>query len=65
MPSDKSNGDAVAIINNEGIGYAVRHYISGSAFKDPETAKRWKAADDALCALVEHLERETGQEVEG
>lgn len=58
----KTNGDAVAIIGNEGIGYAVRHYINGDSFKDPVTAALWNAADKSLTALVLHLERETGQE---
>lgn len=65
MPDLYTNGDAVDILDNEGVGYAVRHYTSGSAFKDPETRKLWDAADNALGELVTYLERETGREVEG
>ena len=57
-----TNGDAVDIIENEGVGYAVQHYISGDYFKDPVTAALWNAADKSLKALVEHLKRETGRE---
>lgn len=59
-----TNGDAVNIIETEGLSYAVLHYCSGDDFKDPETAARWKAADDSLSALVGYLEEETGREVE-
>lgn len=62
MPGEKTNGDAVAIIGNEGLAYAVRHYIEGDAFKDPVTAGLWDAASNTLDELVAHLERETGQE---
>lgn len=63
MPDElRTNGDAVDIIENEGLDYAVRHYISGSAFKDPDTARLWTAADGALNALVNHLTAETGRD---
>lgn len=60
----KTNGEAVDIIENEGLGYAVQHYISGDAFADPKTARLWNDADRALATLVTHLERETGREVQ-
>lgn len=62
MAGTRTNGDAVGIIQNEGLDYAVRHYIDGEEFKDPETARLWKLSDACLSALVEHLKRETGQE---
>lgn len=61
---DKTNGYAVDIIEGEGLDYAVRHYIDGSAFKDPETASLWTEAGQALNALVEHLENETGRDID-
>jgi hypothetical protein len=61
----RTNGDAVDIIENEGLGYAVQHYISGDSFADAKTARLWNEADRALAALVTHLERETGREVTG
>lgn len=60
----RTNGDAVDIIENEGLGYAVQHYISGSAFADAKTARLWNAADSALTELAEHLARETGRDVQ-
>lgn len=60
-----TNGDAVDIIENEGLGYAIRHYTSGDDFKDPETHRLWDAADKALVELVEYLEAETGREING
>jgi hypothetical protein len=51
-----SNIEACQIIANEGVGYAVQHYIRGSEFKDPETVKLWNAADVALDNLLEYLE---------
>lgn len=58
-----TNGVAVDIIENEGVGYAVQHYIDGDAFKDPETVRLWKAADKGLKDLCEYLANETGREV--
>lgn len=58
-----SNGDAVDIIENEGLGYAVQNYTSGDSFKDPETKRLWNEADAALTTLVAYLEKETGREI--
>jgi hypothetical protein len=61
---EATNGDAVDIIENEGLGYAVQCYTSGDDFKDPKTAMLWTEADKALGALVAYLERETGREID-
>lgn len=60
---EATNGDAVDRIEQEGIGYAVRHYCDGSYFKDPVTADLWNKAEKALNDLCDYLERETGREV--
>jgi hypothetical protein len=60
-----TNGTAIDIIENEGIGYAVLHYTSGDAFKDPETQIRWQNAAGSLEALIEYLQDETGREIDG
>ena len=60
-----TNGDAIDLIENEGLDYAVRHYTSGSSFKDSDTGLLWDEAANALNNLVNHLERETGREVDG
>lgn len=65
MPDDlKTNGYAVDTIENEGLEYAVRHYIGGDAFKDPVTARLWKTADEALTELVNYLKAETGRDLD-
>lgn len=65
MPDTYTNGDLVDIIENESLGYAVQHYLGAEHIEDRETAKLWKAADEALGALVKRLERQTGREVAG
>jgi len=60
-----TDGDAVDIIESEGMGYAVEHYCDGSNFESEETAKLWDAAQSALNDLRKHLERQTGREVYG
>lgn len=59
---DKTNGYAVDIIENEGIGYAVQHYIDGDSFKDPETRRLWNEASLALSELESYLRAETGRD---
>lgn len=51
-----TNTDAVDIIENEGIGYAVLHYCDADNFIDPKTQLLWKSAELALKDLQEHLE---------
>lgn len=50
-----SNDRACQIIANEGIGYAVQHYINATEFSDIETARLWNEADIALDNLEAHL----------
>lgn len=50
-----SNKEARDIIESEGVGYAVQHYISGDSFKDKKTAELWNKAEAALNELEEHL----------
>lgn len=64
MSDKETNGYAVDTIENEGLAYAVRHYCSGSTFKDEDTAFLWDQAATALDALIRHLENETGREIE-
>lgn len=63
MAGERTNGDAVDIIESEGLEYAVRHYIDGVEFKDPETVRLWVAAEAAMNSLVEYLQRETGRDL--
>lgn len=43
------------IVEDEGLDYAVRHYMSSDSIKSEETAQLWSAASDALEALAKHL----------
>jgi len=40
----------------EGWGYAVRHYCRGSNWKDPKTTQLWDKAEAALKELEDYLE---------
>lgn len=42
-------------IENEGVGYAVLHYMDSTSIRSPETKKLWDDAENALKALMEHL----------
>lgn len=57
-----TNGDAVDIIENEGVGYAVQHYVSGSWFKDDTTERLWTNAANALELLQDYLRKDTGRD---
>jgi hypothetical protein len=66
MASDNkqyTNGDAVDIIDNDGLAYAVRHYCDGSYFHDAVTAALWDKAADGLNELVRYLKKETGRDL--
>lgn len=60
-----TNGDVIDRIEQEGIGYAIMHYMDSSHIKDPETVRLWDNASNALSELVTYLERDTGREVDG
>jgi hypothetical protein len=62
--SKYTNGDAVDIIENEGLEYAVRHYCDAGSFKDPQTVRLWDKAEESLTNLVNYLQVETGREVQ-
>jgi hypothetical protein len=42
-------------VDQEGLDYAVRHYMSGDSCQNPETAKLWDEAAAALNNLAAHL----------
>lgn len=46
------------IIVNEGLDYAVRHYMGSEHIENPITKKLWDAAETALNELVKHLHLE-------
>lgn len=44
-----------SIVENEGIGYAVLHYMGADRVENPVTAKLWEDAEKALKALSDRL----------
>ena len=58
-----TDGDAVDIIENEGLEYAVRHYCDGTYFESGKTGSYWTAAQRALNNLVDHLREQTGRDI--
>jgi hypothetical protein len=52
----KSKAEVKSIVENEGIGYAVTSYMSESCIEDPELAKAWKEAREALERIEALLE---------
>lgn len=55
--SDKKYTDheVAMIVEDEGIGYAVLHYMAADNCKNPETEELWNQAEIALKNLAEHL----------
>ena len=63
-PHSLPNREACAIIENEGIAYAVCDYIGSEAFADLDTRILWAAAEHSLNALRKHL-RDSGCDLDG
>lgn len=62
MPEEKvSVANAAARCEQEGIGYAVQHYMSGKHIADPECAKLWDEAAAALNKLEAYFEKKMGK----
>lgn len=45
-------------VEQEGLDYAVRHYMDGRSIQNPVTAQLWDNAAAALNALAEYLHLE-------
>lgn len=43
-----SNRKVAQIVDSEGIGYAVQHYMSADSIADPELASLWQQAAEVL-----------------
>lgn len=44
------------LIEQEGLDYAIQHYLDPQQIQDPETKRLWLRAKHALDALAKHLE---------
>lgn len=52
MSKKKYSIEQVAdIVNSEGLGYAVQHYMSADQIADPELKKQWGNAKVALSII--------------
>lgn len=50
-----TNKQVAEIVENEGLGYAVQHYMSSEDIKDKELAKQWEVAKGALNTITNIL----------
>jgi hypothetical protein len=46
-----SNRTVAQIVDNEGIGYAIQHYMSADSIADPELAALWTQANEILSKI--------------
>lgn len=50
-----SNEDVTSIIDNEGLSYAIQHYIGSNQIEDPKLAVLWKEARCILDKICDYL----------
>lgn len=63
MAEEQTNRYVAERIEQEGLDYAIRHYMGSDGFTDRETARLWDEAEKALNALVKHL-HDSGCEID-
>lgn len=54
----------VDIINSEGTGYAVQHYLGYDNIQDEELARLWKIGEETLNAIESYIEKYMGEDFE-
>jgi hypothetical protein len=52
----KSNAEVAAIIESEGLGYAIQCYMSADSIEDKVLATYWEEAKEVLDKIEEYLE---------
>ena len=55
MEKTLSNNDVANVVENEGLGYAVMHYMDSSNIQNKELAELWDKAEEACTNLEEYL----------
>lgn len=60
-----SNEEVFALIENEGIGYAIQDYLSADKIADEELAQMWSEAKQLLSAIEDYLNDYTPSEDDG
>ena len=56
-PAKKTAGDVLAIIDCQGLGYALTDYMCADSIEDGELKDAWKQAQDAI-EKIRHLTEE-------
>lgn len=56
MSRKLTNKTVAGIIESEGIGYAIKDYLSPDQIKDPVLAKLWETAREAINAVEEYVD---------
>jgi len=56
MSEKRSIQDVADIVEIEGLGYAVSNYLSAENIEEPELARQWKIAKEALTAIENIIE---------
>jgi hypothetical protein len=51
----KTNEQVAAVVENEGLDYAITSYMSASTIEDPELADLWSQAADILGQIEDKL----------
>lgn len=62
-----TNEDILGIVENEGLDYAIQHYLSPSDIEDPTLKEIWTKAKiylDKVSAFLEDVEAELDSEEE-
>lgn len=54
MPKD--NFYVATVVEDEGLGYAIQHYMNGDSFEDRELAEMWDKCQELLEAIDKKLE---------
>jgi hypothetical protein len=54
MSDEKYSIEQVAdIVESEGLGYAIQHYMSADSIEDEDLARLWRIAKEALDQIVD------------
>lgn len=57
-----SINEVAAIIENEGLGYAIESYCSPSSIRDEDLSNMWEEARDLLIRIQEYIDLNNGSD---
>lgn len=52
----QSVSEIASIVESEGLGYAIQHYIAVSSIKDEDLSDMWARAKELLAEIEEYIE---------